>query len=996
LVLHLSREERRLVETLHLPENVESIDEVADRLQVIRGVNRDLAQFLSLLWEYRGFLRNGLVSGQVPLATRFAPWETFPDGQGTTGAQVVGYERGASQFVGLRYDNADGSSRFQGQGRDGRSGMIIAIDAAKRRTEALITYDADGKVGSALSEMYDGAALRRRERLNMGTGIVEAIEYKADGTVLKSKRQDTRTGEQFIEDLTRDDSRFNATQKDGRRETRFLKNADGSAPAISLRVEKVDTDGNFVLDHLVLQNGTYIVAKSAHVNQLLENGKKNLGWEVALKSLVEETDAKSRLRIGRALAKETVAALKMSDDNGRLSKPLGAFLAAEAKASGALIDPKDGAPVRFFINEKKNYLLIFTRRDGTKRILSGTFKHATEFDDKNTWGTSFGVTGEIIVDAAGNARQNDPKILTEYLADGSRLVWLPPSPVKYTPKTDLGWFGEREMWWTDEHEKTEFKVRRELALVEGIAEWKPGGKEWVSSKDTIDRVIEGTSVFGTGSRWVASVPGVKQVLGVAGDVASTLYTGVVSGGQMIAYEVSGNSDYLLEASAGYSRNPGVKLLMGGSEPDREKDPKAWRAWKDKMNREYLGRIGGEDNKFVLDVQAKERREKALAQQGITLRRAPQAYRDAMDAPVSDDERFDAMSDFGAGTYGRRLVEDGHEFWGAAMSFTESFSEGMMNPLMYVIPGIGRLAGAAGKVGLAAASPTVQVVARVAEFGLRGFQYALLGSVVGSFSLSALDNIGKISDYWGTEEAWVKGGEGMADLAFAGMMFKGFSDQRARSRLAEIRSLKDPSAPIDVKANIVETKGVETTVKAVEPVNVEAKTTGSGFKGETGNVKVEASPAPAAEAPVVKTAPPTMKARAGSLVKTFWSEMTRGGDAFSEKAREELRSQDVRSPTKAEANTAGTTGLDAKSIDIKAGEGVKAADVRAVEVKAVEVKAAEVVDTKAPKVKGVEARGPEVVDTKAVKAKGVEARGPEVSDARTSKVKGVEARGPEVV
>ncbi|MCR4295396.1 MAG: hypothetical protein NUW21_07660, partial [Elusimicrobia bacterium] len=605
LVAHLSRQEQGLADSMGMGAQSDSMDEIMVRIEAIMTVNRELGAFMARLWEYRGFLRTQLVGAQVPLDTKFTPWETFPDGQGTVGAQVVGLARGVSQFVGLRFDHADGSSRFQGQARNGRSGLIVVLDGAKKRTESLIGYDADGKMLSALTEMYDGAKLTRRESLNNGTGIVQITEYKADGSELKSTRQNTKTREQFIRDLTGDDNRFEATTIDGRREIKFLRGKDGVAPAVSLRVDRVDTDGNFLLtEKLVLQNGTHIVTKSEHVKQLLENGRKNLGWEVALKSLVDTTDGRQRLTIGRGLAHETVVALGMNDDNGRLSKPLGAFLAAQAKDTGDLIDEKKGAPIRFFINENKTYLLIFTRRDGTKRILSGTFKQATEFGDNYGLGTAFGVSGEIEINLAGGVRQADPKIVTEYLADGSRLVWLDPSPVKYTPQTSLGWLGKWEMPWTNEHEKTEFKVRRDLPPDPARAEWNADGRTWISRKDTIDREITGSSTFGSGARWFASVPGVKQVLGVAGDVASTLYTGIVSGGQMIAYEITGIEEYRLEATAGYSRNPGVKLLMGGLEPDREKDPKAWRAWKDKMNEEYLARVGS-GNIEILDAQAKE-------------------------------------------------------------------------------------------------------------------------------------------------------------------------------------------------------------------------------------------------------------------------------------------------------------------------------------------------------------------------------------------------------
>ncbi|MCR4295291.1 MAG: hypothetical protein NUW21_07130, partial [Elusimicrobia bacterium] len=138
LVLHLSRQEQGLADSMDLGNDFSSMDEVMVRVEAIKSVNRELGAFMARLWEYRGFLRMQLVGAQVPLDTKFKPWETFPDGQGTAGAQVVGLSRGVSQFVGLRFDHADGSSRFQGQARDGRSGLIVVLDGANKRTESVI------------------------------------------------------------------------------------------------------------------------------------------------------------------------------------------------------------------------------------------------------------------------------------------------------------------------------------------------------------------------------------------------------------------------------------------------------------------------------------------------------------------------------------------------------------------------------------------------------------------------------------------------------------------------------------------------------------------------------------------------------------------------------------------------------------------------------------------------------------------------------------------
>ncbi len=987
LVAHLVRQEQSLADSMKLGNNFESMDDIVLRTAAIKNVNRRLGAFIANLWEYRGFLRNNIVGGKAAVGTKFAPWETFPDGEGTTGAQVESNTRGMTQFVGLRFDNTDGGSRFQGQAKDGRSGLIIFFDKAKKRTESLIGYDKNGEVSRALTEIYDGATLVHRESLNMATGMVEVVDFK-NGKELKTTRQNTKTGDQFIRDLGQS-SRFEATTKDGRREIKFLASADGAPPAISLRIEKVNTDGSFELERLVLQNGTHIVYKSPHVNQLLEGGTKNLGWETSLRSLVDTTDAKKRLAIGRDLAKETIAALGMNDDNGKLSKPLGSFLASQARDTGDLIDPKLGAPIRLFVNDKKGFLLIFTRRDGSKKILSGTFKQSTEFDNNNGLGTAFGVSGAVEVDAAGRATQKDPKIGTEYLADGSRLVWLDASPQKYTPQTDLGWAGKWEMPWTNEHEKTEFRVRRDLPPDPARAEWNADGKTWVSTKDTIDREIGGSSGFSSVSRGIVNfVPGVNHVVGFAGDIASTLYTGVVATGNMVAYGVSQDDKFLLEATASYSRNPGVKLLVGGFEPERyNKDGSenpAWRKWKDGMNQEYLGRIG--DQGGNLDAQAKIRREKALALQGITERRAPEAFRAAMEAPVGEDERYDALSDYGAGTYGRRLAENGYGGLGMAVSFGESFSEGMLNPLMYVIPGLGTAAGKLMTMGAKAASPTARVLAKMGEVGLRASQYVLLTTVVGSFGFTMADNLGKVVDTWGTPEASVKAGEALADLAFMRMMYKGFKNKSTMDHMTDLKNVTDPISAVDARVS-----AVDTTVRAAEAAKVDVNASAAQVTPQASPLKAEvnAAASPALEAGGRSGPPPSMVARVNASISSFWSELKRGGDAFTEKARPELNAGDVRSPTHAESNgPAGAVAdaLSAKTVTPEPAK-VKAAPEPVADAKA---KAPEpIVDPKAKAPEPVvdaKAKGPEpVIDAK---AKGAEPA-VDVAKADPAKVKGAE-------
>ncbi len=601
------------------------------------------------------------------------------------------------------------------------------------------------------------------------------------------------------------------------------------ATALSFRVTQVNTDGTIEYGRFSLPKGTSIVKKSAHINQLLEKGPKNIGWEVDLRSLLNSSDDQKRLRIARELAHEVMLILGLDDDSGRRSNALGSFLAAEANDADDLIDPNQGSPIRFFINAKRNYMLIFTRRDGTKRILSGTFNPATRLQDKADRGIAFGVSGEIIVDSVGTVRQTDPTIKTEYLADGSRLVWSASSSV-YTPKTNVPVFGPREMWYTNERGKTEFSVRHDIPPDTSRAKWNADGKTWLSSQDTIDRETGKPSVLGEGAQTIANFPLAKQVFGLFGDFASTVYTGVISGGQIAVTRFGGYKRNDLEATAGFSRNPLMKFLLVGAEPDHEKDPKAWRTWKDKLNAEHLARIGGGNNQMILAAQARERREKALTTQGITERRAPQARRDALEATLSDDERYDAFSDFGAGTYDRALAKNGYSIFGGAMAGAQIVGESIVNPLIVTGPVIGKISSYAGTTGNA-----VLLVSR----------HVLLDTAIASFAVSALDSTGKVFDFWGTPDFAIKTGESLADIAFAKLMFDG-----ARKMPKQIgpKSLA-PATPVDAPT-------LNKTVSPQSPVSV-----------------VEAAP---------KTTPSTLRQRALKL----WNEFrNKGGDAFSDKSGE---------------------------------------------------------------------------------------------------------------
>ena len=164
-------------------------------------------------------------------------------------------------------------------------------------------------------------------------------------------------------------------------------------------------------------------------------------------------------------------------------------------------------------------------------------------------------------------------------------------------------------------------------------------------KERIVNPIAGTSTIGIIGSGIYESPVIGHILKGGEWVGKTLYTGVVAGGHEIIYAVSGSETYGLEAAGGYANNPAMRALMDDDG--------------------YLRRLSPYQRR-VVEGKAYELRIAGLRQAGYTRENTdPDAYREMINAPFSKEELMAALSNYGATTQGRRLLEQAEDAEGWA-------------------------------------------------------------------------------------------------------------------------------------------------------------------------------------------------------------------------------------------------------------------------------------------------------------------------------------------
>ena len=124
------------------------------------------------------------------------------------------------------------------------------------------------------------------------------------------------------------------------------------------------------------------------------------GGVIGLNALSRLGSGPERTAACRMLAKDILGALKLTDDEGARSIPLGNFLR----------DIDDYAPAgfsdaRLSMDQRKGFRLVYERVGGARRVIVGRFLPGAAFRGRAS-GDSLIVTGAIDIDARGEAAQD--------------------------------------------------------------------------------------------------------------------------------------------------------------------------------------------------------------------------------------------------------------------------------------------------------------------------------------------------------------------------------------------------------------------------------------------------------------------------------------------------------------------------------------------------------------------------------------------------------------
>ena len=287
-----------------------------------------------------------------------------------------------------------------------------------------------------------------------------------------------------------------------------------------------------------------------------------------------------------------------------------------------------------------------------------SFGTSSEYGKKR--GDALIIMTPISLDGSGKG-QVDPRRWREYLSDGTLLRWH--SLIETRPAT----------FWSNAKAITHVQLIKEEYRG---GRWRELGRE---KKDSLVTEAAATSTLGILSEAIHESWGVGHVLKAGEVTAKTLYTGLVSAGNMGLWGLTGKDAFHLEASGGYASNPAMRALL---------DDKG-----------FLDRLSAGERAEV-ELKARENRTKSLAQAGFTKERTdPAVYAEILNAPYGSDELVGALQDYGAGSYGRRILEKAAVSTGASkvaltaagsvVRVTENVAETLLNPVIWATFGVAR-------------------------------------------------------------------------------------------------------------------------------------------------------------------------------------------------------------------------------------------------------------------------------------------------------------------
>ena len=495
LIAHLEQTRGFLLETHGIKGPAKDAAEEQRRMKVIAETNMPLALYMVDMAMYKVFLQQAFLSQAIPVGTVFEAWEVgAPAEPLVTKIVFSAQQESGAVFLGFQYHYKDGTSRFQGQGRDDDSALSVArspVTGKEIRTRAF--FDAERQLRLAQPRIIDEQTGRvlREEFADIAKKVTRIKVFNPDGSV-ETKVEDNG-GVRTMTDFNRGTEI--ATSEDRSTKITNLNLGKTDAPQYKFQYGTLNDDGSIAINRIVLGNDNSILILSPHVNKIIDPKGKFLPYDISLTGLLKTARGEERAKAGRALAEELLKILGVADQDGTRKVALGNFLfdVDEYKPT----DLADGpAAIRFCIDEKGNYKLIFERNNGQKKIIAGQFLETYKQPGK----TSFTLMGAITLGSDGTPSQEHPGAWREYTPWGTRREWAASDDTE-----DHGW----GPWaYTNDIKKIWLK---ESAWKGSAAQggWNQTKKDFI--KDVT--VKEGESWLGGVGSGIMKVPILSDVLG---------------------------------------------------------------------------------------------------------------------------------------------------------------------------------------------------------------------------------------------------------------------------------------------------------------------------------------------------------------------------------------------------------------------------------------------------------------------------------------------------
>jgi hypothetical protein len=791
VVARLAVVQQDVLKGLGITGPAQDFDEEQRRLEAIAEVNRPLALYLIALSRYRVLMQGALLADAVPEGTALEAWEIGQPESVSAGAAITFHvEREDGQvYTGFLYTFPDGTSRFQGQSREGNTGlMVVRTPKTGKTARTVVTFDEKHEAAAAHTRVIDEKTGRtvREEIADIARKLTTVRSWDDDGTLVQEIKDND--GARSLRDF--DGGFLLEAGADKRARITAMPAAGKDKPGFKYQYGTLNDDGSITITRVELENGTSIVVLGQGITKIVAPDGKVSGYEVDLVDFAKSGHGEALTSASRKLARTLAQALGLPSGDADIV-PLANFLRDLHEYA-----PNEGYQRVHMSIDRNNpakawtFRIVYDRRDGTKKVIAGQLAAGTAYGGKSS--RSIIVTGAIEVDSTGSMSQDRPGYWREYSGSETRLEWT-----SKTRTEDKGWGP-----WSHKDTFQDIYLKQQ-SYVSG--HWLDQGQEL---KKTLTEKV-GKTWFGEAGDAIMHVKYLGEGLDFCGKVGKTLYTGIVAAPQVFIAAATGSDTYSLEAGGSYAKNPLMQALID--------------------DQGYLDRLtpGAREQLYA---KVREERRKAIESQPYPV---PEAVaRQAIDAPITAKEAVGVLGDsFGAGTYGKRLIHEGAQSTGfAKFAYTaggvitgafESIAESMLNPLVIATFGLGQAVAAANAAkGIAQAGLAV----RTAVGALTITHKVVTGLMVSTFLLNAADDIGKTVEATAEgrfdEAYWNQMSATGSDLLFMGLMYKGWRDHRRQMR--ELKLAEQKGGQLNAMEEKLKTPQADG--KALETAKIDPKAT----------------------------------------------------------------------------------------------------------------------------------------------------------------------------